>query len=146
VERIPAAITGAQGLLWAFDALYVVCNGGTGSGLYRVTDADGDGMPEAVEKLREIQGGGEHGPHNIILSPDGTRLFVICGNHTKLPFGVRDVTPPQTLGGVRESQRRLELAADGSSRLPACWDDDVVIPRMWQRPRGGRARARRLCC
>ncbi|MEX0688245.1 MAG: c-type cytochrome [Pirellulales bacterium] len=131
VERIPAAITGAQGLLWAFDALYVVCNGGTGSGLYRVTDADGDGMPEAVEKLREIQGGGEHGPHNIILSPDGTRLFVICGNHTKLPFGVRDVTPPQTLGGIRESQRRLELAADGSSRLPACWDEDVVIPRMW---------------
>ena len=131
VERIPAAITGAQGLLWAFDALYVVCNGGTGSGLYRVTDADGDGMPEAVEKLREIQGGGDHGPHNIILSPDGTRLFVICGNHTKLPFGVRDVTPPQTLGGVRESQRRLELAADGSSRLPACWDEDVVIPRMW---------------
>ena len=131
VERIPAAITGAQGLLWAFDALYVVCNGGTGSGLYRVTDADGDGMPEAVEKLREIQGGGEHGPHNIILSPDGTRLFVICGNHTKLPFGVRDVTPPQTLGGIRESQRRLEFAADGSSRLPACWDEDVVIPRMW---------------
>jgi putative heme-binding domain-containing protein len=131
VERVPAPITGAQGLLWAFDALYVVCNGGTGSGLYRVTDTDGDGMPETVTKLRDLNGNGEHGPHTIVLAPDGKRLFVICGNHTKFPFATTDVTPPQTLGGLRESQRKIELAADGTSRLPACWDEDVVIPRMW---------------
>ena len=131
VEKLPAAITGAQGLLWAFDALYVVCNGGTGSGLYRVTDSDGDDMPDKVEKLREFQGGGEHGPHNILVSPDGQRLVVICGNHTKVPFEVRNVTEPQTMGGMREAQRRVELAADGSSRLPANWDEDVIIPRMW---------------
>ena len=131
VEKIPAPITGAQGLLWAFDALYVVCNGGTGSGLYRVTDSDGDDMPDKVEKLREFQGGGEHGPHNILLSPDGQRLVVICGNHTKVPFAVNNVTEPQTMGGIRETQRRVELAEDGSSRLPANWDEDVIIPRMW---------------
>ncbi|MFM7136014.1 MAG: c-type cytochrome [Planctomycetota bacterium] len=131
VEKLPAAITGAQGLLWAFDALYVVCNEGTGSGLYRVTDSDGDDMPDKVEKLREFQGGGEHGPHNVLLSPDGQRLFVIMGNHTKIPFEVRNVTEPQTMGGLRTTQRRVELAADGSSRLPANWDEDVIIPRMW---------------
>ena len=131
VERIPAAITGAQGLLWAFDALYVVCNGGTGSGLYRVTDSDGDDMPDHVEKLCELQGSGEHGPHNLLLSPDGTRLFLVCGNHTKVPFEVVDKTPPQVMGGIRENQRRVTLAANGSSRLPANWDEDVVIPRMW---------------
>ncbi|MFM8579702.1 MAG: c-type cytochrome [Planctomycetaceae bacterium] len=131
VEKIPATITGAQGLLWAFDALYVVCNGGPGSGLYRVTDSDGDDTLDKVEKLRELKGGGEHGPHNILLSPDGKRLFVICGNHTNVPFEIKDVTERQTMAGLRKEQRRVEVAADGSSRLPANWDEDLVIARMW---------------
>jgi putative heme-binding domain-containing protein len=131
VEKIPAKITGAQGLLWAFDALYVVCNGGTGSGLYRVTDSDGNDTLDAVEKLRTFNGGGEHGPHNILLSPDGEKLFIICGNHTEPPFEVTNVTDPQTMGGIRETQRRVTLGDDASSRLPANWDEDTVIARMW---------------
>jgi len=131
VERIPAEITGAQGLLWAFDALYVVCNGGTGSGLYRVTDSDGNDTLDRVEKLRAFNGGSEHGPHNILLSPDGEKLFVICGNHTELPFDVTNVTPPQTMGGMRDSQRQVTLGDDASSRLPPNWDEDTVITRMW---------------
>jgi putative heme-binding domain-containing protein len=131
VEKIPVPLTGAQGMLWAFDALYVVCNGGPGSGLYRVTDANGDDTLDTVEKLREFKGGGEHGPHNILLSPDGKRLFIVCGNHTKVPFDATDVTPPQTMGGLRTSQRRVTLPADAASRLPANWDEDLVITRMW---------------
>ena len=131
VERIPAAITSAQGLLWAFDALYVVCNGGPGNGLYRITDSDSDDMPDRVEKLRSFEGAGEHGPHAILPSPDGQRLFVICGNHTKLPFEVTNVTEPQTMGGIRANQRRTSLPAGATSRLPANWDEDQIIPRMW---------------
>jgi len=137
VEKIPVPLTGAQGLLWAFDSLYVVCNGGPGSGLYRATDTDGDDTLDKVEKLRAFSGGGEHGPHNVVLSPDGTRLFIVCGNHTKLPFEVTNITPPQTMGGIRtDGQRRVEVAADGiaaggTSRLPANWDEDLVLPRMW---------------
>jgi putative heme-binding domain-containing protein len=131
VEKIPVPLTGAQGMLWAFDALYVVCNGGPGSGLYRVTDADGDDTLDTVKKLREFKGGGEHGPHNILLSPDGQRLFIVCGNHTTVPFDLKDVTPPQTMGGLRTSQRRVSLPADATSRLPANWDEDLVITRMW---------------
>jgi putative heme-binding domain-containing protein len=131
VERIPVPLSSAQGLLWAFDSLYVVCNGGPGSGLYRVTDSDGDDMPDAVEKLRSFEGAGEHGPHTVLLSPDGQRLFVLCGNHTKLPFAVTNVTEPLTMGGIRADQRRVQLPADGASRLPANWDEDQIIPRMW---------------
>ena len=131
VEKIPAPITGAQGLLWAFDALYVVCNGGPGNGLYRVTDSDSNDTLDKVEKLRDFDGGGEHGPHNILLTPDGKRLAIVCGNHTKVPFEIKNVTEPQTMGGLRSTQRRVELPADGTSRLPANWDEDQIVPRMW---------------
>ena len=131
VEKIPVALSGAQGLLWAFDALYVVCNGGPGSGLYRATDSDGDDMLDKVEKLRTFEGGGEHGPHAVRLSPDGKNLYVIAGNHTLPPFKVENVTEPQTLGGLRTEQRRVKLPAEATSRLPANWDEDLVIPRMW---------------
>jgi putative heme-binding domain-containing protein len=131
VERIPAEMSAAQGLLWAFDSLYVVRNSGTSSGLYRLTDANGDDTLDTVTKVRGIPGHGEHGPHAVVLSPDGTRLVVLCGNHTKLPFDMTDLTPPQNMGGIRPSQRRVELPPEAASRLPANWDEDLIIPRMW---------------
>ena len=131
IEKIPVPLTSAQGLLWAFDSLYVVCNGGPGSGLYRVTDSDKDDTLDTVEKLRAFSGGGEHGPHAIMLSPDGTKLVIICGNHTKVPFEIKNLTEPQTMGGIRSTQRRVELPPDGTSRVPANSDEDLLIPRMW---------------
>jgi putative heme-binding domain-containing protein len=48
-----------------------------------------------------------------------------------VPFEVKNLTEPQTMGGMRTTQRRVELAADGTSRLPANWDEDQIIRRMW---------------
>ena len=89
VERIPAAISSAHGMLWALDSLYVVVNGGGigghGSGLYRVTDSNSDDQLDRVQSLRKLQGRGEHGPHAVVLAPDGESLFVLGGNHTQTP-------------------------------------------------------------
>ncbi len=110
VEPIQINIGHAQGLLWAFDSLYVVVNGGGkgfSSGLYRVTDTNGDDKLDKVELLRRIEGGGgEHGPHAVLLTPDGKSLNVVCGNQSKLarPF-------------VR-------------SRVPELWGEDHLIKRM----------------
>lgn len=107
--------TGAQGMLWAFDALYFSCNGGPGSGLYRAKDLDGDDQFDECIKLKDIGGGGEHGPHSIRLSPDGKRIFLIAGNHTKPPFKPGD-----------------ELTnKDYTSRIPTNWAEDLLLPRMW---------------
>ncbi len=106
VERIPAKITAAQGLLWHKGTLYVVCNGGPGSGLYRVTSSKNDDTLDKVEKLKALQGGGEHGPHAVRLAPDGKSLYVICGNHTKPPEGF-------------------------TSRVPKNWGEDHLLPRQW---------------
>jgi putative heme-binding domain-containing protein len=107
VEKIPAAIGEAQGLLWAFDSLYVMVNRGKtyASGLYRVRASKGDDRLDEVTLLRKINGAGEHGPHAVVLAPDGKALYVLCGNATKL----------------------TEVSA---SRVPRIWGEDHLLPRM----------------
>lgn len=105
VETIPVDLGMAQGLCWAFDSLYVVVNG-RGSGLYTVTDTNNDDVLDKVELLRKIEGGGEHGPHAVLLAPDGNSLYVLGGNHTKIP------NPEKSL-------------------VPRNYQEDQLLPRMW---------------
>ncbi len=107
VEPIDVAIGEAHGLLWAFDSLYVVVNRGRryASGLYRVRDTDGDDRLDTVEPLRRLNGGGEHGPHAVILAPDGRSLYVVAGNATTL----------------------TEISG---SLVPRVWGEDNLLPRM----------------
>jgi putative heme-binding domain-containing protein len=116
VERLDVKITAAQGLLWAFDSLYVMVNGGPGSGLYRLRDTKGKDQFDEVVKLRPIAGGGEHGPHAVRLAPDGKSLYFVCGNHTDLPPKI------------------------DASRLPRNWGEDLLLPRQWDA--NGHARGR----
>ena len=107
VEAIDVPIGEAHGLLWAFDSLYVVVNRGEkyDSGLYRVTDTNGDDALDKVELLRKINGGGEHGPHAVLLSPDKKSLYIVAGNSTRLP----------------------EV---DNSLVPRIWGEDNLLPRM----------------
>ncbi len=107
VEKLPLDIGEAQGLLWAFDSLYVMVNRGSKyeSGLYRVRDTNGDGELDEVKLLRKLNGGAEHGPHAVLLSPDGKSLTVVCGNATK-------------------------LTTFASTRVPTHWGEDHLLPRM----------------
>ncbi len=107
VEPIDVPIGEAHGLLWAFDSLYVVVNRGRryNSGLYRVTDTNNDDRLDKVELLRKLDGGGEHGPHAVILAPDGKSLYVVAGNATRL------------------------TEVDGSL-VPRVWGEDNLLPRM----------------
>lgn len=106
VERIPLKISSAQGLLYANGALYVMCNGGPGSGIYRVSSSKKNDIFDTVEKLKAINGGGEHGPHALRLGPDGKSIYFVCGNHTP--------TPPFE-----------------HSRVPKNWGEDHLLPRQW---------------
>lgn len=82
----------AQGLLWAFNSLYVVVNHTSdkdfekSTGLYRLQDTDNNDTFDKITLLKALSGEpGEHGPHSIVLSPDGESLYLIAGNHTDLP-------------------------------------------------------------
>ena len=108
IEKIPADIRAANGLLWAFDALYVAVNDyekKMESGIYKLTDSNGDDQLDKVEKLRGMQARGDHGVHALILSPDKKSIYLITGNNT---------TPT-------EAQ---------TSRVPRDWGEDHLLPRM----------------
>ncbi len=96
-EAIGVNLAGAHGLLYAFDSLYAMVNERGTHGLYRVRDTDGDDRYDEVKLLREIRGGGEHGMHSIVLSPDGKSLYVVCGNSTELTK-VDSLARPAQLG------------------------------------------------
>lgn len=131
VEKIPVNISAAQGLLYAFDSLYVCVNGGVGSGLYRLKDTNGDDQFDEVTKLKEFRGGGEHGPHALRLSPDGKSIYVCSGNHTLPPTDRTTNAPPQTMGGARKEQLIGKLPEGSTSRIAPNWDEDLLLPRQW---------------
>ncbi len=107
----------AQGLLYAFNSLYVVVNNdpnesfGLPTGLYRIQDLDGNDQFETVTQLRELKGEqGEHGPHSLKLTPDGKGIYLIAGNHVDVP----------------------EM---NHYRLPRVWQEDNLFPLI-KDPRG----------
>src|SRR5690606_26216785 len=124
VEKLDINMGHAQGLLWAFNSLYVMVNNRTPedldemdddefkvrSGLYRLRDTDGDDQLDDVQQLMRMNGHGEHGPHSIILAPDGESLYVVAGNHTDV----------------------IEM---DHYRYPHAWDEDNIFPLILD-PRG----------
>ena len=101
------SIIGAHGLLYAFDSLYVmVSENHYKQGIWRLRDTDGDDQFDQFEHLQWLEGGGEHGPHSLVLGPEGKMIYVIAGNFTELPAGL-DAARPKYAG------------------------EDHLLPRMW---------------
>src|SRR6185437_8172327 len=104
VEQVNLDIGRAQGLLWAFDSLYVVVDAikpPYESGLYRLRDTNGDDKLDQITVLKKFlnrtkdgPGWGEHGPHAVVLGPD-KKLYVVAGNFTNVPEPVAPTSPAQ---------------------------------------------------
>ncbi|WP_231602685.1 family 16 glycoside hydrolase [Neorhodopirellula pilleata] len=109
VEKLPVDLSSAQGLLWKSGCLYASI---TGKGMYRVTDSDGDDLPDHAELLSEYFGKGEHGNHALVDTEDGNQIYAVSGNQTPLPSADSIV-------------RR---------RNPS-HQEDLLLPRQWD-PRG----------
>ncbi len=108
IEKLPLPLRGAMGLCWANGSLYANCRGPKGVGLYRVTDTNGNDTFDPGEErlLKHFEGDNEHGYHAVVPGPDGA-IYVMNGNHTKVPDGV---------------------TADSPLRSYA---EDLLLPRQW---------------
>jgi putative heme-binding domain-containing protein len=102
VTKVPVEVSGGQGMVWAFDHLYVNVNG---EGLYRIRDSNGDGELDTHQFLGISDGGGEHGVHDILLTEDGQGLYFVAGNSSPL----RDFTASTVTN----------------------WKEDQTLPREW---------------
>ncbi|MGO9811785.1 MAG: hypothetical protein ACLP53_13555, partial [Isosphaeraceae bacterium] len=92
-QTITPQMKNCQGLSFIRGHLFAVGEGPRGTGLYRLDDGDHDGVFEKTELIRLSQGGmGEHGPHAVVLGPDG-RLYYNNGNHAHLRPPIDPASP-----------------------------------------------------
>ncbi len=83
-------VGGALGFLYAFDSLYM----SSMSGFYRIRDTDGDDTYDEFTLIKPLEMGYEHSAHSIIQTEDGKALYLVSGNHSRVPEGVRSLQPP----------------------------------------------------
>lgn len=108
IEPIPAPLRQAMGLCYAHNSLYVNGHGPKGTGLYRLIDANRNDRFDTneVHFLKKFAGEGEHGYHAVVEGPDGM-IYVMSGNHTKVPEGVAKDSPHRN------------------------YQEDLFLPRQW---------------
>ncbi|PIB29273.1 hypothetical protein BFP77_07130 [Maribacter sp. 4U21] len=114
VHPLAIEIGEAHGLLWSHNSLYVAVNKEwedtkvdkqqNGSGIYRVTDSNDDGILDTFKMMLKLEGHGEHGPHSLVPSPDGKEIYFIAGNYTRIPEKLKE-----------------------NSRLPRNWGEDNLF-------------------
>ncbi len=110
VERLDVDIGQCQGMLFAYDSLYVTVNGvaAQSRGFYRLQDTSGDDQFDKVELLKSFtpvpRDHSDHGPHAIALGPDGM-LYVLGGNNCAIPTDSTPTSPHRN------------------------WREDLLIPR-----------------
>ena len=108
IETIPAPVRQAMGMCYAHGSLYVNGHGPAGTGLYRLVDANHNDRFDTneVHFLKKFAGEGEHGYHAVVAGPDGM-IYVMNGNHTKVPEGISTNSPHRNYG------------------------EDLLLPRQW---------------
>lgn len=101
------SIVGAHGALYAFDSLYLmVSENYAKQGIWRLRDTNGDDQFDEAKHLRVLDGRGEHGPHSLVLGPEGKSIYIAAGNFTDPAPGL-ELTRPVRPG------------------------EDHLLPRMW---------------
>jgi hypothetical protein len=77
-------VTSCQGILALNGDVFVTGEGPDGLALYRLSDKNHDGEFEDVRTLLRFECKvAEHGPHAIVLGPDGL-IYILLGNHATL--------------------------------------------------------------
>jgi putative heme-binding domain-containing protein len=117
LEEIESTLLECRGLVYAHGVLYA--NANNSKGLYRLRDADGDGVFEQKEELMHSEGGVGHGRNHIKLGPDG-RIWVAHGNNVLLPSPIAEDSPLKNYANDQVLPNPWDGSMfDGTVELPA---------------------------
>ena len=104
VEDTGIPVTGSQGMLWHQGVLWISTNENKQQAVWKVTDSDGNDTFDKAEIIKPLKGGGEHGPHALVPSPNGEWIYFVAGNH-------------------------VNMAEMDTSMVPPVWKEDHLLPR-----------------
>ncbi len=117
MTEIESSLLECRGLVYAHGVLYA--NANNSKGLYRLSDADGDGVFEQKEELMHSEGGVGHGRNHIKLGPDG-RIWVAHGNNVLLPSPIAEDSPLRNYANDQVLPNPWDGSMfDGTVELPA---------------------------
>jgi putative heme-binding domain-containing protein len=117
VEVIDDELLECRGLLYAHGSLFA--NANNSKALYRLTDADGDGVFEERKELVRTEGGVGHGRNHIKLGPDGD-IYVAHGNNVLLPKNLDPDSPLKNYANDQLIPNPWDSSMfDGNVELPA---------------------------
>lgn len=116
IEVIDDTLLECRGLVYANGVLFA--NANNSKGLYRLRDADGDGVFEDKKELLHTEGGVGHGRNHIKLGPDG-KIYIAHGNNVLLP---KNLSPKSPLKNYASDQL-IPNPWDGTM-----FDGDVQLP------------------
>ena len=128
VERLKVDIPAAQGLLYAFDSLYVTqtavragcCGPATPTETTASTRSSGSRTSPAAATMARMPCGFRPTASGCICSPGTSRP---CRSRSK---------PTRRSGwGPATAQRHATLPAGSKSRIVPNWDEDLLLPRQW---------------
>ena len=110
IQKVPVKIRAINGMIFWKGAIYAGVNDyekKMESGVYRITDSNGDDQLDKVEQLRAFDSKSDHGVHAVVPTPDGKGFFLISGNNAVM---------------------KSEPAA--TSPVKPIYGDDHLLPRM----------------
>ena len=116
IGTIDDSLLECRGLLYAQGFLFA--NANNSKALFKLRDADGDGVFEDKKELLRTEGGVGHGRNHIKLGPDG-KIYIAHGNNVLVP---KSLSPTSPLKNYAEDQL-IPNPWDGTM-----FDGDVQLP------------------
>lgn len=117
MAEVENSLLECRGLLHAHGVLYA--NANNTKALFRLRDADGDGLLEQKEELMRTEGGVGHGRNHIKLGPDG-RIWIAHGNNVLLPSPLSPRSPLKNYAWDQVLPNPWDASMfDGTAEMPA---------------------------